>query len=129
MNNPYYGVLIDSIANQYLIDHCGYTPASTKSPHAAIIANTYCDYFGSVAYPGKVEVGLRVAKLGKTSVVYEVGFFARGSDEIKAVGGSMHVWVERDGEGGLGRPLAEGMPEEVKRGYERLMEGGVESKL
>ena len=120
MNNPYYGVLIDSIANQYLIDHCAYVP--TKSAQAAIIVNTYCDYFGSVSYPGEVEVGLRVAKLGKTSVVYEVGIFGKGEDGVKAVGGSMHVWVDRGPNGELGRPLKEGMPERVRRGYERLME-------
>jgi hypothetical protein len=62
MNNPYYDVLIDSIANQYLINRCSYT--TSKPPQAAIIVNTYCDYFGSVLYPGEVEVGLRVAILG-----------------------------------------------------------------
>lgn len=123
MNNPYYGVLIDSIANQYLIDHCAYAP--TKSRQAAIIVNTYCDYFGSVSYPGAVEVGLRVAKLGKTSVVYEVGIFGKGEESVKAVGGSMHVWVDRGPNGELGRPSAEGMPELVRKGYERLTEEGV----
>lgn len=121
MNNPYYGVLIDSIANQYLIDECNYRP--THSPQAAIIVNTYCDYFASVQYPGEVELGLRVAKLGKTSVVYEVGIFGKGEEEVKAVGGSMHVWVERGVNGTLGRPCREGMPEAVRKGYERLMEG------
>lgn len=124
MNNPYYGVLIDSIANAYLITHCAYSPTSRTSTSAAIIASTYCDYFGSLSYPGIVSCGLRVAKLGTSSVVYEVGFFEEGEEEVKAVGGSMHVWVERDGEGRLGRALTGGMPVEVRRGYERLMEGG-----
>lgn len=120
MNNPYYGVLIDSIANQYLIDECGYR--TSKSPQAGIIVNTYCDYFGSVQYPGEVDLGLRVAKLGKTSVVYEVGIFEKGREEVKAVGGSMHVWVEQGADGSLGRPCNEGMPEKIRKGYERLME-------
>ncbi|EXJ64925.1 hypothetical protein A1O7_01264 [Cladophialophora yegresii CBS 114405] len=125
MNNPLYGVLCDSIANQFLIERCGY--AMNKSPHSAIIANTYFDYFGSVEYPGMVDVGLRVARLGTSSVVYEVGVFKRGDDAVKAVGGSMHVWVVNEG-GVLGRPAKEGIPERVRREYETLMEGEEQEK-
>ncbi len=126
MNNPYYGVIIDSIINQYLIDHCGYR--THKHPQAAIIANTYCDYFGSVSYPDVIEAGLRVVKLGKTSVMYEVGIYKEGDEGVKAVGGSSHIWCEQK-DGVLGRPLKEGMPEQMKKGYLRLMskeEGGTE---
>ena len=119
MNNPLYGVLCDSIANQFLIERAGYT--MNRSPQAAIIANTYFDYFGAVSYPGTIEVGLRVAKLGRSSVVYEVGVFGKGEEVVKAVGGSMHVWVGNDG-GVLGRAGKEGMPEKVRREYETLME-------
>lgn len=121
MNNPKYGVLCDSIANQYLIDECGYK--MSKSPQAAIIVNTYFDYFGSVEYPGELEIGLRVAKLGKTSVVYEVGVFKKGDELVKAVGGSMHVWVEAK-DGILGRPAEQGMPPDIRKGYMALTEDG-----
>ena len=97
-----------------------------RSPQAAIIASTYFDYFGSVSYPGEIVVGLRVAKLGRTSVTYEVGVFGKRGDgeveeAVKAVGGSMHVWVTNE-DGVLGRPSTQGMPEAVRRGYESLME-------
>jgi len=125
MNNPYYGVLIDSIVNQYMIEQCGYQV--TRAAQAAIIANTYCDYFGSVSYPDVVECGLRIVKLGRSSVVYEVGVFRKangtgtGTDtEVKAVGGSTHVFVTQ-AEGKLGRPHKEGMPAEMREGYERLL--------
>lgn len=122
MNNPYYGVLCDSIANQYLIDEAGYRPS--KSPQAAIIVNTYFDYFASVEYPGMLELGLRVAKLGSTSVVYEVGVFKKGEDGVKAVGGSTHVWVQVEEGGKLGRPSKGGMPAHVRTAYEALTEEG-----
>lgn len=118
MNNPYYGVLIDSIVNQYMIEECGYT--MNKHEQAAIIANTYCDYFGSLSYPDMVECGLRIVKLGKASVMYEVGIFRKGDDDVKAVGGSTHVYVEQT-EGKLGKPLKEGMPKPMRDGYERLV--------
>ncbi|KPI38424.1 uncharacterized protein AB675_12026 [Cyphellophora attinorum] len=119
VNNPYYGVLADSIINEYLIRECGYT--TLRHPQAAIIANTYFDYFGSLSYPDVVECGLRVVKLGKTSVMYEVGVFKEGEESVKAVGGSSHIWVEQTGPGVLGRPLKEGMPLEMRRGYEKVM--------
>jgi acyl-CoA thioester hydrolase len=114
-------VLADSIINEYLIQECGYT--THAHPQAAIIANTYFDYFGSLSYPDVVECGLRVVKLGRTSVMYEVGVFRQGEEKVKAVGGSSHIWVEQSGPGRLGRPLEGGMPVEMRRGYERIMGG------
>lgn len=118
MNNPCYGVLCDSIVNQYMIEECGYT--MNKHEQAAIIANTYFDYFGSVSYPDIVECGLRIVKLGKSAVVYEVGIFKKGEAGVKAVGGSTHVYVDQTG-GKLGRPLKDGMPQPMREGYERLI--------
>ena len=40
-----------------------------------------------------MELGLRVNKLGKSSVVYEVGVFKEGTEAVSAVGGYTHVFV------------------------------------
>lgn len=53
--------------------------------------------------------------------MYEVGVFKKGEEDVKAVGGSSHIWVDQTN-GELGRPLKEGMPEAVRRGYEKLMD-------
>lgn len=119
MNNPVYGVLIDSIVNDYLINHCAYLV--TKADQAAIIANTYCDYFGSVSYPDIVECGMRVVKLGKSSVVWEVGIFRKGDENVKAVGGSTHVFVDQKG-GVLGRANKEGMPAATREGLSKMLD-------
>ena len=115
LNNPIYGVLIDSIINAYLIERCGYKVAS--SPRIGLVANTYCDYFGAAEYPRKLEVGLRVVKLGKSSVMYECGIFQEGTDEVKAVGGFIQIWVRREDN----RPTAEGIPHDVRQGLEKLV--------
>ena len=115
LNNPIYGVLIDSIINAYLIEQCGYKIAS--SPRIGLVANTYCDYFGSAEYPKKLDVGLRVVKLGKSSVMYECGIFQEGKDEVKAVGGFIQIWVNRENN----RPTAEGIPQDVREGLEKLV--------
>ena len=118
MNNPVYGVMADSIINEYMIKECGYT--MNKHEQAGIIANTYFDYFGSLSYPDVVECGLRIVSLGKASVMYEVGIFRRGDDQIKAVGGSTHVYVTQT-DGQLGKPTKDGMPIAMREGYERLI--------
>lgn len=67
LNNPIYGVLIDSIINSYLIQKTGYS--TSGSPHIGLVGSSYCDYFGSAHYPGMLNIGLRVVKLGKSSVM------------------------------------------------------------
>lgn len=108
LNNPIYGVLIDSIINAYLMDKCGYS--TSKSDYIGLVANTYCDYFGSAQYPGVLDVGLRVVKLGKSSVMYEVGIFQQGEDKVKAVGGFIQIWVKREDN----RPDGQGVPKHVR---------------
>ena len=76
-----------------------------------------CDYFGSVAFPTVVDLALRVNKLGKSSVTYEVGVFERGRDDVRAVGGFTHVFVDRE----RNRPAADGMANEVRRGLEKIL--------
>ena len=63
-----------------------------------------------------VEAGLRVSRLGKTSVTYEVGVFEQGVAEPRAVGGYTHVFVDRN----TRKPLDSGMPSELRRGLEQL---------
>ncbi|TKA38804.1 hypothetical protein B0A54_08768 [Friedmanniomyces endolithicus] len=89
LNNPIYGVLIDSIINDFLIKECGYNMHSY--PRTALVASTYCDYFGSVAYPSMLDVGLRVVKLGNNSVTYECGIFEEDQEQVKAVGGFTQI--------------------------------------
>lgn len=117
LNNPIYGVLIDSIINDYLIKNCGYN--TSDYPRTALVANTYCDYFGQVGYPSMLEVGLRVVKLGKNSVMYECGIFEEGSEQVKAVGGFIQIWVRRSD----GRPPPEGLEPHVRQGLEPLLKG------
>ena len=120
--NPIYGVLIDSIINEYLIAHVGYN--TTTYPRTALVANSYCDYFGQLQYPGMLELGLRVVKLGKNSVMYEVGFFKEGDETVKAVGGFVQIWVMRES----GKAPPEGLESNVREKLEELMQPGLSEK-
>jgi acyl-CoA thioester hydrolase len=60
------------------------------------VIETQCNYFAPLAFPQTVEAGLRVAHLGQSSVRYEVGLFAEGSETAAACGHFVHVYVDRD---------------------------------
>ncbi len=55
-----------------------------------------CRFFRSVAFPDRLEVGLRVAKLARSSIRYEIGVFKEGMVEIAAQGHFVHVYVKRE---------------------------------
>ncbi len=67
-----------------------------NSPMIGLVVETSCRYFAPLSFPQTVEVGVRVARLGTSSVRYEVGIFAEGSDEAAAEGHFIHVYVDRD---------------------------------
>lgn len=67
------------------------------------------------------EVGLRVAKLGNSSVTFELALFEKGVDGVKAVCDFVHVFVER----ATGRPSKTGMAPELRKGLEKLYNGDV----
>ena len=122
LNNPVYGVLIDSIVNSYLQTRGGYDVA--RAPVVGIVARSHCDFFRPARYPGALLVGLRVVRVGARSVVYEVGVFMQGEggvgDAACAVGGFTQIWVERESN----RVAEGGVPEWVRRCLRPLMKGG-----
>lgn len=114
MNNSIYAFLFDSIVNAYLIEKCGRNPPT--SDQIGLVVHSQCEFFGPVSFPAIVDLGLRVNKLGNSSVTYEVGVFEKGHDDARAVGGYTHVFVDRNSN----RPLANGMSDEVRTGLARL---------
>lgn len=77
------GWLID----QGLLDYSG-------GHHIGLVVETGCTYRSSLAFPEAVEVGLRVARIGSSSVTYNLGVFGHGSAEPSAEGHFTHVYVD-----------------------------------
>jgi acyl-CoA thioester hydrolase len=91
VNNVVYYSWFDTAVNAYLIDQgvLDITQGST----IGLVVETQCNYFASLAFPQKVQAGIRVAKLGTSSVRYEVGIF--GDDALTAAKGHfIHVYVD-----------------------------------
>ncbi|KAI0340308.1 thioesterase thiol ester dehydrase-isomerase [Trametopsis cervina] len=94
VNNSIYYHFFDSIVNTYLINHCGLTPP--RGQHIGLVVSSFCDYFAPVSFPDVLDLGLRVTKLGNSSVTYEVGVFKEDQQEPSAVGGYTHVFVDNE---------------------------------
>jgi acyl-CoA thioester hydrolase len=93
VNNVVYYSWFDTAVNAHLIErgaldiHGGDT--------IGLVIETQCNYFAPLAFPENVEAGLRVARLGGSSVRYEVGLFAAGAPTTAAKGHFVHVYVDR----------------------------------
>ena len=64
-------------------------------PVHCVVVEVQCRYHRSVAFPDVIAVGLRVARIGGSSVRYEIGIFRNDEDEAAAEGHFVHVFVER----------------------------------
>ena len=93
VNNAHYYSYFDTVINQYLIERGGLDiHASTV---VGFVVSSSCDFLRPVAYPERLEVGLRVDRTGTSSVHYRVALFAAGDDAARAAGKVVHVFVDR----------------------------------
>lgn len=113
----------DSAVNGYLIHECNVHPPSSSQYSLAVYYNA--EFFSTIAYPAVAEVGVRVTKLGNSSVAFEVCLFEDGVIEPKAVGEYTHVFVERS----TGRPAKTGMTDSLREGLQRIQKQLDSSRL
>jgi acyl-CoA thioester hydrolase len=92
VNNVVYLAFFDAAVNRFLIEEAGMTPLA--SPVVGLVVETGCAYFSALSYPQLVDVGVMAAKIGTSSVRYEIGIFAEGASESAAHGHFVHVYVD-----------------------------------
>ena len=93
VNNILYYSWFDTIVNALLIQ--GGVLDVERSPVIALVIETGCNYFSSIAFPQRVTAGLRVASLGHSSIRYELGIFCDDDPHAAAQGFLVHVAVDR----------------------------------
>jgi acyl-CoA thioester hydrolase len=93
VNNVVYYSYFDTVVNEYLISEGVLDIA--KSAVIGLVVETGCSYFAPIAFPEKIVAGLRVAKIGNSSVCYEVALFREEGNEAVAQGHFVHVYVDR----------------------------------
>ncbi|KAF9921489.1 hypothetical protein FBU30_008464 [Linnemannia zychae] len=78
MNNAHYYALFDTVINTFLIQETGLDPHDQNQGNAiGVVAESGCHYYNSVSFPDMIEARLAVIKLGRSSVVYQVGIFKK----------------------------------------------------
>ncbi len=112
VNNVEYYSYFDTVINAYLITEGGLDIHA--GPVIGLCVESHCAFSASLAFPETVRAGLRVGKLGNSSVRYEIGLFGEGSDEPAAEGWFVHVFVDRE----TRRPQP--VPDVVRAALERL---------
>ncbi len=96
VNNVAYYSFFDTAVNQLLIEAGALDIAASEV--IGLVVETNCVYFASLAYPGGVEIGVKVAHIGRSSVRYDLGVFAAGAMVAAARGAFTHVYVTRSGQ-------------------------------
>jgi acyl-CoA thioester hydrolase len=93
VNNVIYYAYFDTAVNRHLMDNGLLDPKT--SAIVGLVVETGCTYFDSVAYPDRLEVGMAVTKLGRSSVTYSLGLFREGNETCAALCRYTHVYVDR----------------------------------
>ena len=93
LNNVIYYELFDTAVNKWLIEN---NLIDIKNGNnIGLIVQSGCNYFSSFEYPEDIDAGIRVTKIGNSSVRYEVGLFKPNDDLASADGFFIHVYVDR----------------------------------
>jgi acyl-CoA thioester hydrolase len=93
VNNVVYYSYFDTVVNQYLIEQGALDIA--RSEVFGLVVETSCQYFAPITFPDLVNTGLRVTRLGNSSVRYEIGIFRNDEERASAQGYFIHVYVDR----------------------------------
>ncbi|PWN27057.1 hypothetical protein BDZ90DRAFT_260730 [Jaminaea rosea] len=150
INNAVYYLAADAAINAYLVSHCALQPyrqptdPPPSDPRADVLGlmiSTSAIYYAPATFPCVLRVGLRVIKLGQSSVTYELGMFempdptkgqglpaleggkvqapAPGELDGEALAGTLtratHVYVDRQNR----RPVRP-MPEAIGKGLQAV---------
>lgn len=92
MNNVVHYSLFDTAVNGWLIE--GGVLDIHKGEQIGLVVETGCRYFAEMAFPDVVHAGIRVTRLGNSSVRYEIGLFRNDEEETAAEGFFVHVYVD-----------------------------------
>lgn len=113
VNNVIYYSWFDTAVNGYLLEKGVLDFISGTT--VGLVVETQCNYFKPVAFPDKVTAGVAVAKIGTSSVRYEVGVFCNAETSASAQGHFVHVYVDAQSR----RPVE--LPDDLREALELIL--------
>jgi acyl-CoA thioester hydrolase len=113
VNNVDYYAFFDTVINAWLVREGGLDIHAGQT--IGLCAESHCKFLAPISFPDTVEAGLRVGRLGNSSVRYEIELYVKGDGEPIAEGWFVHVFVDR----GDRRPRE--IPAGIRESLERLL--------
>jgi acyl-CoA thioester hydrolase len=112
VNNVVHYSLMDTAVNEWMIRTAGFDPAT--SDVIGLCVESHCSYKAEASFPDTLSLGLRIGKLGRSSVRWEIGLY-RSDGTLIAEGYFIHVFVGRE----TRRPVP--VPEPIRAEMEKLV--------
>lgn len=112
VNNVVYYSYFDTAVTGHLVSEGGLKPM--EAPVIGVVVETRCVFRQELNFPDVVDAGIKVVRLGRSSVSYEIGLFRQGDDKPAAFGQFIHVWIDRESR----RP--EPVPEPIRAALQPL---------
>ena len=92
LNNVVAYSLFDTAVNQTLIETGALdVPAG---PVVGLVVESGCAYLAPMRFPDRIAAGVRVVRIGTSSVRYEIGLFRNDDALAAAQGHFVHVYVD-----------------------------------
>ncbi|MFC9434588.1 acyl-CoA thioesterase [Nocardia sp. NPDC057030] len=94
VNNVTYYSYFDTAVNAWLMHATG--TDIRELPALGVVAQTSCQFVGSLSFPDQLQIGLRISRLGRSSITYDLAIFrdTDGDLELAATGVFVHVYVD-----------------------------------
>jgi len=92
VNNVMYYAFFDTAVNGWLMEATG--TDTSKLAAIGLVAETGCKFFKAISFPDRLHAGLRVEKLGNSSVVYQIALFREEENDPVALAKFVHVYVD-----------------------------------
>jgi acyl-CoA thioester hydrolase len=94
VNNVMYYAYFDTVVNEHLVRSANLD--IRRGDAIGIVVETACRFHKPLSFPEIIDAGMRVARVGHSSVTYEIGLFRAEEGEAAATGRFVHVWVDRE---------------------------------
>ncbi len=113
INNVAYYSYFDSATNQFLIKHCGLDIKFGSI--VGMVVSSSCEYISPISFPAKIDVGIRIDRLGNSSVQFSVAIFEKQEPFACAFGHFIEVFVDRVSK----KPMM--IPDSMRKKMEKIL--------
>jgi len=109
VNNVQYYSFFDTAVTTWLVRNGGLDPAAGAV--IGLCIESQCTFRAPLTFPETIRCGLKVGKIGRSSVRYELVLYGEDSEQPAASGHFVHVYVDRGSRKPV--PIPDGLREEL----------------